>query len=37
MDFGITIKPDITIDRIADLTTYDMPALLDAARQKRTR
>jgi len=29
--------PDITIDRIGDLTTYDMPALLDAARQKRTR
>ena len=29
--------PDVTIDRIGELTTYDMPALLDAARQKRTR
>jgi len=29
--------PDVTIDRIADLATYDMPALVDAARQKRTR
>ena len=29
--------PDVTIDRIGDLTTYDMPALLDAARQKGTR
>ena len=26
--------PDVTIDRIGDLTTYDMPALLDAARRK---
>jgi len=30
-------SPDVTIDRIGELTTYDMPALLDAARQKRTR
>jgi len=29
--------PDVTIDRIGELTTYDMPALLDAARQKGTR
>jgi FMN phosphatase YigB (HAD superfamily) len=29
--------PDVTIDRIGDLTTYDMPALLDAARRKGTR
>ena len=29
--------PDLTIDRIADLTSYDMPALLDAARRKGTR
>ena len=28
--------PDVTIDRIGDLTTYDMPALLQAARQKGT-
>jgi FMN phosphatase YigB (HAD superfamily) len=28
--------PDVTIDRIGDLTTYDMPALLNAARQKGT-
>ena len=26
--------PDVTIERIGDLTTYDMPALLDAARRK---
>jgi hypothetical protein len=26
--------PDLTIDRIADLTSYDMTALLDAARRK---
>jgi hypothetical protein len=26
--------PDVTIDRIADLTSYDMTALLDAARRK---
>jgi phosphoglycolate phosphatase-like HAD superfamily hydrolase len=26
--------PDVTIGRISDLTTYDMPALLNAARQK---
>ena len=26
--------PDVTIERIADLTNYDMPALLDAARRK---
>jgi len=29
--------PDVTIERIADLTSYDMPALLDAARRKGTR
>ena len=29
--------PDITIERIGDLTTYDMPALLSAARRKGTR
>ena len=29
--------PDVTIDRIGALTTYDMPARLDAARQKETR
>jgi FMN phosphatase YigB (HAD superfamily) len=29
--------PDLTIERIADLTTYDMPALLDPARRKGTR
>ena len=29
--------PDVTIERISDLTTYDMPALLDAARGKGTR
>jgi len=29
--------PDVTIERIADLATYDMPALLAAARQERTR
>jgi len=29
--------PDVTIERIADLTSYDMPALLDAARRKWTR
>jgi hypothetical protein len=28
--------PDVTLDRIDDLTTYDMPALLDAARRKGT-
>ena len=28
--------PDVTIDRIADLTTYDLPALLNAARRKGT-
>jgi FMN phosphatase YigB (HAD superfamily) len=26
--------PDVTIERIADLTNYDMPALVEAARQK---
>jgi phosphoglycolate phosphatase-like HAD superfamily hydrolase len=29
--------PDVAIDRIADLTNYEMPALLEAARQKGTR
>jgi len=29
--------PDVTIERIGDLTTHDMPALLDAARGKGTR
>jgi FMN phosphatase YigB (HAD superfamily) len=29
--------PDVTIDRIADLMNYDMPALLEAARQKEMR
>src|SRR5215510_1078689 len=29
--------PDVTIERIGDLTTYDLPALLDAARRKGTR
>jgi len=29
--------PDVTIERIGDLTTYDLPALLNAARQKETR
>jgi len=29
--------PDVTIEHIADLTSYDMPALLDAARRKGTR
>jgi phosphoglycolate phosphatase-like HAD superfamily hydrolase len=29
--------PDVTIDRIADLTTYDMAALLNAAQQKGAR
>ena len=29
--------PDVTIERIADLTTYDMPALLNAARRKAPR
>jgi phosphoglycolate phosphatase-like HAD superfamily hydrolase len=28
--------PDVTIERIGDLTKYDMPALLDAARQRGT-
>jgi hypothetical protein len=28
--------PDVTIERIGDLTKYDMPALLDAARKKGT-
>jgi phosphoglycolate phosphatase-like HAD superfamily hydrolase len=28
--------PDVTIERIGDLTKYDMPALLDAARRKGT-
>lgn len=29
--------PDVAIERIGELTTYDMPALRDAARQKGTR
>jgi haloacid dehalogenase-like hydrolase len=29
--------PDVSIDRIGDLVTYDMAALLDAARRKETR
>ena len=29
--------PDVTIERIGDLTTWTMPALLDAARPKETR
>jgi len=33
-DVGRFAAPDVTIDRIGDLTTYDMPALLDSARRK---
>ena len=33
-DVGRFATPDVIIDRIGDLTTYDMPALLDAARGK---
>jgi len=33
-DVGRFATPDVIIDRIGALTTYDMPALLDAARGK---
>ena len=35
-DVGHFPAPDVTIDRIGDLATYDMAALLEAARRKGT-